>query len=408
MDRRNNENSETVTVDGPVNYVDSLRMSPAEQKEILSRLSQHEHSIAKNRRKKERLHYTNPAGLIVQMRHPGGSASNFLVRARNLSTTGIGFLHGSFVYTGTPCMLALRAANGKVVGVEGLVARCQHVKGHVHDIGVSFSEPIDLAQFISGPGEEAGECSPSTELPRLRGNVLIVEDSISDQDLMQFQLESLGVKFRAVSNGLDAIELVDSVQYDMIITSMWLPGMTGAELTSGLRKAGFMQPIVAVTADDKPETRTEMLERGCTDVLVKPYQLEAFVAVMSKHLPTNAVGLEQSLPMESLLWGNAKMRPLICKFLSRLVPQVNEINRLLSTPGAEPLVQKFCMDLKGTAGGYGYPEISAAARDLLKEIAADGASEKVRDLAQKLLAMCQSASLVLNQQSAAIAQTRSA
>jgi CheY-like chemotaxis protein len=404
MDRDNVDNSGPIAVDGPTDYVDSLRMSAAEQKEILSRLSQHEQVTAKNRRNQERLHYTNPAGLIVQMRHPGGSASNFLVRARNLSATGIGFLHGSFVYSGTPCMLALRGVNGKIVGIEGTVARCQHVKGHVHDIGVCFNEPINLAQFISAKGEEVGEFCASTELPKLAGNVLIVEDSISDLDLIQFQLESMGVQFRAVANGLDALELVDSVAFDAIITGMWLPGMTGAELTAGLRKSGFKKPIIVLTADDKVETKAQIESSGCSDVLMKPYKLEAFIEAMIKHLPAAAgTGI---VPLESQHWGNEKMRPVICKFLSRLVPQMSEIGRLLNTPGAQPLVQKFCMDLKGSAGGYGFPQISDGARDLLKEIAAAGPKERITELAETLLEMCKAASSVLNREESDAAQTK--
>jgi len=81
---------------------------------------------------------------------------NYLVRTRNLSPTGIAFLHGSFVYTGTGCVLALHDAQGKIVGVEGKVVRCQHVRGHVHDIGVRFSRPLDVKQFLLATGEVGG------------------------------------------------------------------------------------------------------------------------------------------------------------------------------------------------------------------------------------------------------------
>src|SRR5580704_15796190 len=99
---------------------DTLRISQREQGTILAQLE----SLAASRKSSERriderLRYVQHALLFVQVRHPGGTTSNYLVRTRNLSKTGIGFLHGTFLYSGTPCTLSLRTADNKSINVEG-------------------------------------------------------------------------------------------------------------------------------------------------------------------------------------------------------------------------------------------------------------------------------------------------
>src|SRR4051812_30907003 len=115
------------------NCRDSLRISAQEQGDILSELDRRAASQkSSERRNDERLRYVQQALLFMQVRHPGGTTSNYLVRTRNLSTTGIGFLHGTFLYSGTPCTLSLRNSKNKFVDIEGTIVRCSHVRGHIH------------------------------------------------------------------------------------------------------------------------------------------------------------------------------------------------------------------------------------------------------------------------------------
>src|SRR3954469_14166656 len=102
------------------NCRDSLGISAREQGDILTELERRAASQkSSERRVDERLRYVQQALLFMQVRHPGGTISNYLVRTRNLSTTGIGFLHGTFLYTGTPCTLSLRTSKNKFVDIEG-------------------------------------------------------------------------------------------------------------------------------------------------------------------------------------------------------------------------------------------------------------------------------------------------
>lgn len=137
---------------------DTLRFSEGERDEIISLLTK------------------SPAGpgslnarcslpaewLEVQLKQLAGPSAWFRVWPHDISQTGIGFIHGAFVHPGVQCGVALQALNGDRVMVAATVARCEHVKGRAHFVGVRFEEPLPLHRFV--PGVE-----PPPEKPDARG-----------------------------------------------------------------------------------------------------------------------------------------------------------------------------------------------------------------------------------------------
>jgi CheY-like chemotaxis protein len=403
-----------------IECVDSLRISPREENDIIAELAQGSAmptaQTSKERRLNNRVPYLNEAGLFVQMRHPGGSVVNYLVRTRNLSPTGIAFLHGSFVYNGTACVLALHDRNGKMVGIEGKVVRCKLVRGHVHDVGVRFNRTLDLQQFASegqiaaAAVAAAAVTTPETseELPRFNGSVLCAEENASDAELFKFYLESLGVTVTVVSSGLEALDYIERQKFDAIVAAVWLPGMSGTELAEAARGAGFTNPFIALTADDRYEMKVEALARGCTDILTKPYSAESLVRLLSAHLSKAAPSAADVKTLASEMWSNVKMRPLITKFVSRLAAEVKEIERLTSGDQAVPveLLAKLTMGIKGSAGNFGYPTISKTAQRLTDLVLAQGTpAEHLKATAANLVHLSAAATAFLEKEAKAPAPT---
>jgi CheY-like chemotaxis protein/HPt (histidine-containing phosphotransfer) domain-containing protein len=378
-------------------YVDSLRMSAREHADILNELDAHQaQALDDDRRHEQRLRFSQQALLFVQIRHPGGTAGNYLVRTRNLSRTGIGFLHGSFVYTGTACTVALRSVDKAVVAVEGRVVRCNHVRGHVHEVGVHFDKPIRLRQFLGREAPPETADSHSSELPKLAGRVLCIDDAVADQDLLKFHLENLGLHCDLVADPLDALSRAESAKYDLVLTSLSLPGgMSGFALADALRTSGYAGPVIAMTADERDATRIDALQRGFASFLAKPYRFEDLLRLLLQHLTPLSAGTSEVLTSE--LWSDVAMRPLIRRFLQRLAGQSQEIQRLANTPGSEPVFRKLCTELKGSAGSYGYPTISQAAHDLLD----NSSPYDLRGKLDALAHLCQAAANVLNVEAAA-------
>ncbi|NJL30177.1 MAG: response regulator [Phycisphaerales bacterium] len=234
-----------------VSCLDSLKLSEREHQELLQQLRDEEsQSKAKNRRNDQRIDYNITGGIIIQVHHPGGSVANYMIRTRNLSKHGMGFLHGNFLHSGTPCLVALRRIDHHTTTVAGEVRRCRLIHGRVHEIGIRFQAPIEIDQYINlNEPKDTDAGKPSIKLPELMGRVLYAEDSINDQELLKFQLKTLGMEVITVSNGPEALLHAEVEKFDLIITNIWLPGMTGPELAMCLRDKGYKGIILALTTD---------------------------------------------------------------------------------------------------------------------------------------------------------------
>ena len=135
------------------------------------------------------------------------------------------------------------------------------------------------------------------ELPRQRSErILVVEDNPVNQRLAMKQLERLGFKASAVSNGQEAIEAAMHADYDLVLMDCQMPEMDGYEATAEIRRReqrdGGHVTIVAMTANALAEDRTACLEAGMDDYLAKPVSLADLRSVIDRWIgpQANATG----------------------------------------------------------------------------------------------------------------------
>jgi len=119
----------------------------------------------------------------------------------------------------------------------------------------------------------------------LKGNILLVEDTILNQKLIKLALSKLGLECVIVENGQLAVEYALSHQLDLILMDIQMPIMDGVTATVKLRQAGFMKPIIAVTANVMADDRAKYLAAGIVEVVEKPIDPVTMYGVLSKYLP---------------------------------------------------------------------------------------------------------------------------
>ncbi len=147
------------------------------------------------------------------------------------------------------------------------------------------------------PGTTLRAPAKVIELPRQRSErILVVEDNPVNQRLAMKQLERLGFKASAVSNGQEAIEAAMHADYDLVLMDCQMPEMDGYEATAEIRRReqrdGGHVTIVAMTANALAEDRTACLEAGMDDYLAKPVSLADLRSVIDRWIgpQANATG----------------------------------------------------------------------------------------------------------------------
>ena len=139
--------------------IDTLRLTDEQWRELSDQLDR-VNPYETGQRRHERVGYRKLAQIAVAIQQPNGQWAKYIVRSRDLSPSGIGFIHGSYVHTGSACRVILKDTKGQVVCLEGTVRRSDMIKGTAHNIGVQFLEEINLNRFVSDGSSE----SPETEL----------------------------------------------------------------------------------------------------------------------------------------------------------------------------------------------------------------------------------------------------
>jgi signal transduction histidine kinase/CheY-like chemotaxis protein len=105
-------------------------------------------------------------------------------------------------------------------------------------------------------------------------SVLEVEDNELNRQILVMQLEKLGCLVQSAANGSEAIPLILSGQFDLVLMDCRMPAMDGMDVTKYVRElervSGRHTPIVAMTAATMPGDKEKCLAAGMDDYIAKP------------------------------------------------------------------------------------------------------------------------------------------
>jgi two-component system response regulator len=115
---------------------------------------------------------------------------------------------------------------------------------------------------------------------------LLVEDFEDSRFMMRRLLEMAGYAVIEASDGEQAVALAISEQPELILMDLSLPKLDGLAATRQIRqyKEARNTPIVAISAHDSPESRTEALAAGCDEYVTKPIDFDQLGEVLKHFL----------------------------------------------------------------------------------------------------------------------------
>jgi PAS domain S-box-containing protein len=266
---------------------------------------------------------------------------------------------------------------------------------------------LDSPQALT---EAADTTAHRSEQVRLDGRVLLAEDGPDNRVLITFYLKQAGLEVVEVENGalardraLDALKKGNP--FDLILMDMQMPELDGYGATAALRKAGYRNPIVALTAHAMGGDREKCLAAGCDEFAVKPIDHDALMTTLRKFLtekpakpetadatraattaiPNPAADADSTLSKLMAKPGTAK---LVERFLSGLPQRIAAMQQAVSIKDFNQL-KVLSHQLKGAAGGYGFAAVSQVAARVEAAVAAGDATEVAKHVAA-LATLCTS------------------
>lgn len=119
-------------------------------------------------------------------------------------------------------------------------------------------------------------------------NILIVEDETKTANALKKGLEDSGYTVDVAYDGLDGLAQFSAGKYQLIVSDIIMPGITGIELCKRIRAIHPSVPILLLTAIDSKDNVVTGLDAGADDYLTKPFDFRELLARIRRLLKRSA------------------------------------------------------------------------------------------------------------------------
>jgi CheY-like chemotaxis protein len=323
---------------------------------------------------------------LATIDHPAGGTARLVAHSRLLWSEGMVLLSAGFTYPGSMFTGTLVSSDGESMGVRGRVVDCRHVEGVYHELEVKFSSRVDVSMFVEPPTDAMGGVT-SIDLPNLQGKVLYLDDSEVDARLMAHYLKGSGIELTCVRNPAEALEKLGGGLFDILVTDLNLGGgHDGLPVVAQARAAGFTGPVAVLTAETSQSKLAAVKAAGVDQIVAKPYQRNTLVQAMVKlHQQSGAIGSGEVV--YSTLSDQPDIEELLTAYVSDVRKMVQDVQRAIAADDFNA-VRDYCLNLRGSATGYGFPPVGTAAEDALRALDGSLSVAESRPKLRTLLLIC--------------------
>ncbi|MBL4591060.1 MAG: PilZ domain-containing protein [Phycisphaerales bacterium] len=330
-----------------------------------------------------RLEYNDPYILMV-LESEDTIDRPITVAARNISRGGVGLLHSSFVYPNTRVSIHLTSNQQNPRPVRGIVQRCIHRGGVVHEVGVKFDEEINIQQYLRPDISECIQSFERVEPLELKGKVLLIGQKNDFAPLSRAMLQETSLAYKFVSSAEDA-RMAGLEDFELFVVLNDLEDCEGTEFVRELRDGGNKCPIVLV-GSEKTELAVQKVRACGADMLVPwPMNQETLLCAIAEYQMTEWT--DEVLEKVRSCMGLDKpttngLRGEIAKLGVLLDQQVRQ--------GDAVRVYAMCGQIRALAPLLGMKQLRDLTLRVGEDIAEDGNLEAQGELIGDIVALCSS------------------
>ena len=144
--------------------------------------------------------------------------------------------------------------------------------------------------------------------------LLIVDDDQAMRLALSESLESCGYEVIAAENGANGLQQFSRRGFDLVLTDMKMPGMTGIDVLRGVKKMSPAVPVILITAYGTVNTAVEAMKEGAAEFIMKPFTLDEIEGVVRNVLnacEAGAATLPASQPASPIVSRDPKMLAIL-------------------------------------------------------------------------------------------------
>jgi DNA-binding NtrC family response regulator len=113
-------------------------------------------------------------------------------------------------------------------------------------------------------------------------HILFIDDEPGSREGLSLLLQREGYQVDAVEDGEEALQLLSVKEYDVIITDLFLPGVSGIDILKHVKESDLPCNVILITGNATAETAVEAMKEGAFDYITKPLNFEELKVLVAK------------------------------------------------------------------------------------------------------------------------------
>lgn len=225
--------------------------------------------------------------------------------------------------------------------------------------GTTFTMAVNCGAINLANQYNVQTQTTSDDIPQLSGNILLVEDTLVNQELISFNIKLTGANLDLAENGQEAVEKALQNKYDLVLMDIQMPIMDGKQAMEMLSSLGYQDPVYALTANVMTNDLQEYSALGFQGSLAKPLENDKFYAVLTKHLKKATLGQTVNHSEPDIT------EQIKDKFYAELYEYMFSLKAALQTQSWH-LAKSTAHKIKGSAANFGLVELGKVADQVQK------------------------------------------